>query len=227
MSTALLLLAGSVDEAALEDAFPAWDASASAAFFSAYRADDDPLAETPYGAKWPYTAVVSLDDAGGELGQLPARLSRMIDSLGSLIDRSSSTVVVGTTFRIIDDRTDVALVYAIHRLPGTTNEQYREHWRQRHGPLAKELVPTRGYEQLHTDLVLSTRLNRDLGFDDAAYDGVATCFFDTREHFASMLAGRESEGEASAVYQDELRFLDHDRSFGAMVRVAHVEDPAP
>lgn len=218
MSTLTLLLAGDVDEPALTAQVPSWDVPEDVELFTSYRAGDDPLAPTNYGARWPYAAVVSLDAPDRPLDELEAFAAPIVDSLGADVDRARSTAVTGTTHRIIDGRTGVALVYAIHRVGGLTTEQYQEHWQHRHGPLAKELVPTRGYEQLHVDLDRSRRLNAALGFDDAGYDGVATCFFDSRDDFAAMLDARESNLDMNVIYEDELRFLDHGRSFGAMVR---------
>ena len=224
MSTVTLLLAGDVDEHALESQAASWDVPDDVELLTSYRADDDPLAATGYGARWPYGAVVSLDAPERPLDDLEPLATAIVDSLGGAVDRPASTAVAGTTHRIIDGRTGVALVFAIHRVGGTTTEQYQEHWQYRHGPLAKELVPTRGYEQLHVDLDRASRLNSALGFDDAEFDGIATCFFDTRDDFAAMLDARETNLDMNVIYEDELRFLDHGRSFGAMVRAV---DPAP
>jgi len=227
MSTVTLLLAGRVDERALAERRAAWDLPDDVDLLAAYRAGDDPLAATAYGARWRYGAVVSLDASDRVLDDLEERAATIVDSFGDALHRASSTAVAGTTHRIIDGRTGVALVYAIHRLGGTSTEQYQEHWRHRHGPLAKELVPTRGYEQLHVDVDRATRLNAQLGFDDTAFDGIATCFFGTRDDFAAMLAARESNLDMNVIYEDELRFLDHHRSFGAMVRSAPATPAAP
>jgi len=170
--------------------------------------------------------VVSLDAPERPLDELEQLGTSIVDSLGGAIDRPRSSAVAGTTHRIIDGRTGVALVFAIHRVDGTTTEQYQEHWLHRHGPLAKELVPTRGYEQLHVDLDRASRFNTVLGFDDAGFDGIATCFFDTRDDFAAMLAARETNLDMNVIYEDELRFLDHGRSFGAMVRAVDAAPPS-
>ncbi|MGD9995532.1 MAG: EthD domain-containing protein [Ilumatobacteraceae bacterium] len=218
MSTALLLLAGSIDESRLAGASASIVAPPGAEWLTAHRASDDPLAATAYGSRWPYSAVVSIDAPGAPIADAVTAATEVLAHLGDAVDRAGSTAVVGSTHRIIDGRTEVALVYAIHRIEGITNEQYRTHWLGQHGPLAKELVPTEGYEQLHADVDASARLNAALGLDDSALDGVATCFFRNRDDFAAMLTARESSLDMNRIYEDELRFLDHGRSVGAMVR---------
>ena len=217
MSAVLLLLRGSIGAPELDDALEHSHVG-DAERFVALAADDDPLRATAYGARWPYTATVSIDAPGRGLVELVDVAARVLDRLDAAVDRSASALVAGTTHRVIDGRTSVALVYAIRRRMELTDQQYREHWRDRHGPLAKRLVPTRGYEQLHADPTLTSRACDDLGLDRDVFDGVATCFFDTREDFAAMLAARDGDPAMKQISEDELRFLDHDRSLGAMVR---------
>jgi hypothetical protein len=182
------------------------------------RAGDDPLADTAYGARWPYGGFVSMEHDPSDVEVLGDRIAAVMDVLGDAVDRVRSTVIVGTTHRIIDGRTDVALVYAIHRQVALTTLEYQDHWLNRHGPLAKELVPTSGYEQTHADVDAGHVLAARLGVSDEGFDGNATCFFPSRQHFAEMLAARERNSHMDAIYEDEVRFLDHSRSLGAMMR---------
>ncbi|HRD99752.1 MAG TPA: EthD domain-containing protein [Ilumatobacteraceae bacterium] len=216
MTTALLLLAGdpevirtALGELHPDDAVHRW---------AGIRAPDDPMANTVYGSRWPYGGFVALEYPDTEPPGLGERLSTLVGSLGEAIDPSRSAVLVGTTHRIIDGRTDVALVYLIHRIGGLTVEQYQDHWLNQHGPLAKALVPTSGYEQTHADHDGGAALASRLGFATPDFDGNATCFFDTAQDFADMLTARESSRDMNVIYEDELRFLDHDRSLGALMR---------
>jgi hypothetical protein len=216
MTTVLLLLAGDADE--MVDGLssgPELSAGQSRSWIGR-RAADDPMAHTAYGSRWPFDVVANLElpstpgDDGG--------VATVVDRLGDSVDRARSTVIVGTTHPIIEGRTDVALVYVIHRVASLSVAEYQHHWRDVHGPLAKELVPTRGYEQAHADPQATAELAAALGLRDEGLDGAATCFFDTRDDFAAMLAARESSLDMNRIYEDELRFIDHGRSLGALVR---------
>jgi hypothetical protein len=216
VSTALLLLAG--DPGPLKAALGEADLSWAAERWAGVRADDDPLATTAYGARTPFNAVVDLEVEGQDADALAARLGRLLDGLGGAVDRDATAAVVGRTHRIIDGRTDVALAYAIHRVGSLTGEEYREHWLHRHGPLAKELVPTSGYEQTHAAADAVADASQLLGLGGERYDGVAMCFFGARQDFVDMLEAREGNLDMNRIYEDELRFLDHARSYGALVR---------
>lgn len=221
MTTALLLLSGSPD--AIAQALPTVAPVGTTASWAGTRAADDPLADTMYGAAWPYGGFLSLEYPDGT--DVQARIADVVNGLSSAIDRSKSTVIVGSTHRVIDGRTDVALAYVIHRLPHLTVEQYQHHWLHGHGPLARELVDNTGYEQTHADHAASAAVGGALGFGDEDWDGNATCFFRDRQHFVDMLEARAADTE-NVIYEDELRFLDHSRSLGALMRRVPLAEPA-
>lgn len=221
MTTGLLFLSGAPET--IGAALRTVDVSGSAAAWAGIRAADDPMAGTPYGSSWPYGGFVLLDYDGGA-DAAATGLAEVLDQFGDVIDRRSSMAIVGTTHTIIDGRTDIALVYLIHRIPALTPPQYQDHWLNRHGPLAKKLVPTSGYEQTHADLQAGSELAKVLGTDDAGFDGNATCYFGSLQDFVDMLDHRQAEGSDNAIYQDERLFIDHAGSIGALMRRVAITD---
>ena len=214
MTTLLLLLAG--DPATFRVRLEGVDVPG--ATWVGCQAADDPLAQTEYGARTPFAALVAAEVPAASSDDPLAAAGPVVEALGDTLDRSRSSALVGTTHPIVEGRTDVALVYAIHRIPGITVDQYQDHWLHRHGPLAKVQVPTEGYLQTHTDHGASADVAAALSFGGDVFDGVATCFFGSRDDFVAMLDKRQGERDANAIYVDELRFLDHARSFGALMR---------
>ena len=168
-------------------------------------------------------------DAAVEFDALPVgpsldtAVEAVLEGCEPHIDRNRSSAVAGTTHVQMAGRSEVVLVFAIHRLPKLTHDAYSEHWRDRHGPLALQLVDTTGYEQLHADLVASREICLRHGLHDTGLDGVALCFFESEESFSEMLKARSGYPGVNPIYEDELRFLDHDRSMGKVMGATHLD----
>ena len=99
----------------------------------------------------------------------------------------------------------VKMVAALRRKAGMTPEEFRTHWREKHGPLIQRLPDftrhIRKYVQMHpVDLPMPA---------DATgmppYDGFAEMWFDS---FEEMGAAFEERSYLEHVRPDELRFLD-------------------
>lgn len=215
VSTVLLLLAG--DGRALADTLADLDPLGHGAGWTGAKLVDDPFAGMGFSERARFTAAVEIDATDVERTDLVDRVGGALEVCGNRLDRQQSTAMLGTRHCIMPGRTEVALVFAIHRLAHLSNEQYREHWLQRHGPIARELTPTTGYEQVHADQTASAELSTQLGLGHTDFDGVALCFFDSARAFVDMLKSRTAQPGVSPVYEDELRFLDHDRSMGVVM----------
>lgn len=105
------------------------------------------------------------------------------------------------------------------RKPGMSPEAFRDHYETQHQPLARRLFPE----------ILGHRRNYATdaghlfppGVAMPAWDAVSEIWFADRAGFEAMLA-RIAAGEAQAISDDELRFLDRARC-GMMI----VDETAP
>ena len=97
----------------------------------------------------------------------------------------------------------VKLIYMITRKEGLSVAEFQTHWRETHAPIAAAIPGVRRYVQCHTlpELYDSDQTPR--------YDGAAELWFD--DH-ASMLKAFGTE-ETAAAREDELKFIDHSKSF--------------
>ena len=103
-------------------------------------------------------------------------------------------------------------MYRVHiwlrRKEGQTPEEFRDHWLERHAPIARD-----GYEHLKGYVVyLVTGAPRG---QDVPYDGVAELTWDSREDFASDM----KSDAATAGTEDLERFTD---GFGLLFVDQHV-----
>ena len=86
---------------------------------------------------------------------------------------------------------------------GLSAEEFQTYWRETHAPIAAKIPGVRRYVQCHTLPELYGRST------DPPYDGAAELWFDDMDAFRAMLGTPEQ----LAAHEDELNFIDHDKSF--------------
>jgi uncharacterized protein (TIGR02118 family) len=92
----------------------------------------------------------------------------------------------------------VKVWFCITRRPDLTPDQFREYWRDIHGPIAAKIPGLRHYVQHHSLHALPP------GWDLPQYDGVAELWWDD---YPAALAGLQSE-ETMAALADHPNFMD-------------------
>jgi uncharacterized protein (TIGR02118 family) len=109
----------------------------------------------------------------------------------------------------------IKLVFALHRRPDLTREEFQAYWREQHAPLVASHADTLGirrYVQVHTlPDVLHAPLRDSRGAPEA-YDGVAELWFDSIEALGAAVVSDQGRAAAVALLEDERRFIDHERS---------------
>lgn len=153
----------------------------------------------------PYDGVAvqqytSLDDFMTMLGD--PDYAQLMAAESDLIDLSSSLVIFTEPEHVVMEgpspRPDGAtkLFAALHRRPGTTVEEFREHWRTGHAAVNRD-TPSIARHIL--------RYEQNVAHDDSEFDGVTIQWFaNTREFFAMAM---EPE-QATVVEPDEAELLD-------------------
>jgi len=94
----------------------------------------------------------------------------------------------------------------LKRKPQFTNEQFRRHWLEIHGPLGQKVPGVRRYVQHH--IVGETR-HPDLPPAEQSYDGIVELWFDDEESMKKSLA----TPEARAMFADGTLFIESVTSY--------------
>jgi EthD domain len=97
----------------------------------------------------------------------------------------------------------VKLVCLVHRKPDIGRQQYLDHWRDNHGPLAVRIQPGFWhYVQNHVSDLLTD--------DTPDFDGIGELHFETVDDvFSGMFADDEAQ---RLIYEDTERFMVHETS---------------
>lgn len=88
------------------------------------------------------------------------------------------------------------MLFAVHRKPELTHEEFVEHYQQVHLPIARRLPKLQRYE------IFPVQPAEDAGAD--APDAFALMVFDSPETFADVMAGPEM----AAAVEDNATFID-------------------
>jgi uncharacterized protein (TIGR02118 family) len=109
----------------------------------------------------------------------------------------------------------VTLVFALHRRPELSEEEFHRYWREQHAPLVRkhaDALGIRRYSQLHTlDTPLTEAVRASRGCAPSDYDGVALVWFDGLDALGAAAATPEGLAAGAALREDEQRFLDLER----------------
>lgn len=110
----------------------------------------------------------------------------------------------------------IRLVFLLRRRSELSLSDFQHYWREKHGPLVASLATTLGiekYVQVHAlDEPMNGAMAEARGGMEPPYDGVAELWFASEEALAEALGSEEGEGAASALLEDEARFIDLARS---------------
>jgi uncharacterized protein (TIGR02118 family) len=109
----------------------------------------------------------------------------------------------------------VKLVFALHRLPSLSREEFQRYWLETHGPLVRshaEALGIRRYVQVHTVDTPAQQLLRGSRGAPEEYDGVAELWFDSVDAIGAATATPEGTAASIELLEDERRFIDHARS---------------
>ncbi|WP_123026620.1 EthD domain-containing protein [Mycolicibacterium stellerae] len=112
------------------------------------------------------------------------------------------------------------MIVSFKRKPGTTFEEFNDHWQNKHAPLVrsvKDVLRIKRYVQNpNAQSPFLAQWVEARGFV-LGYDGTAEAWFESEE---DMVAGNNSpEGQAATkmLFEDELKFLDPDSAITLIV----------
>ena len=105
----------------------------------------------------------------------------------------------------------VKLVYCVRKRSDLSDEEFRNYWLNRHGPLVAKLAPgldLKRYVQSHTmtlelhELIRATRELKE------HYDGLAELWWESMDAFIDAYSSPEGMEADAALREDEARFID-------------------
>jgi uncharacterized protein (TIGR02118 family) len=103
------------------------------------------------------------------------------------------------------------LVFCVRRLAETSSEDFRRYWLEEHGALVRSVGPTLNmvrYVQSHGLQDGSHKMLRASRGSAEAYDGIAEVWWDDMEAFNAGVQTPEGLAAATALLEDEARFID-------------------
>lgn len=174
-------------------------------------ADDPTRADQRVGAQPAFELILDL------VGEGEAGVESVVSACASVVVRMAGPdgVVAGQAYRLLPETVGASLtmVLMLRRQPHLTRQQCHDTWLHEHAPLAMGIPGLDGYRQLHTHEAalgaLSDMYDADGDFDGAAFDGAASIAFADLAAFAATMSRPEI---ATTAFEDEQRFVDHDRS---------------
>lgn len=110
----------------------------------------------------------------------------------------------------------IKMIFCLRRLPHLSLAEFHHYWRDRHGPLVRELAPLlniRRYVQSHSFIdprIASPVAARGSGV--AIYDGVAELWWDNIEDIIAAGNSREGRQAGRRLLADEGNFIDQSAS---------------
>ena len=114
----------------------------------------------------------------------------------------------------------IKFVMCLTRHPRMTREEFRDYWKNKHGPFFMKNADNMGakrYVQSHT---LNTPLNEGLRASRGMlpeYDGVAEVWFESEEALVAGMSSPEGQQLGAALLEDERNFIDHSKSSAFIV----------
>ena len=114
----------------------------------------------------------------------------------------------------------IKFVMCLTRHPKMTREEFRDYWKNRHGPFFMDNAAGMGakkYVQSHT---LDTPLNEVLRSSKGMlpeYDGVAEVWFESEGALMEGMSSPEGQRLSAALLEDEGNFIDHSKSSAFIV----------
>ena len=114
----------------------------------------------------------------------------------------------------------IKFVMCITRRADMSREEFKDYWKNKHGPFFMSNAGTMGakkYVQSHT---LDTQLNDGLRTSRGMkpeYDGVAEVWFESEEALMEGMSSPEGQKLGAALLEDEGNFIDHSKSSAFIV----------
>ncbi|RLB51691.1 MAG: ethyl tert-butyl ether degradation protein EthD [Deltaproteobacteria bacterium] len=114
----------------------------------------------------------------------------------------------------------IKFVMCLTRHPSLTRDEFREYWKEKHGPFFMSHADSMGARKYVQSYTLDTPLNEGLRTSRGMlpeYDGVAEVWFDSEEALIAGMSSPEGQELGAALLEDEGNFIDHSKSSAFIV----------
>jgi uncharacterized protein (TIGR02118 family) len=114
----------------------------------------------------------------------------------------------------------INFVYCIRKRAGLTDEEFRNFWRDTHGPFIRSLAKTLRATKYIQSYTLNTSVNAEIvksrGLDSPSYDGITEIWWESMEDFLAAVSTAEGQEAARQYITDpkvgEVNFVDFSQS---------------
>lgn len=164
-----------------------------------------------------FDAVFEIGAPDADFSLLTASLTSVMEELSDMIIPQKNAVMAGTEHVILPGQCPLMLVFALHRLPTLTSQQFHEYWLNRHVVVARKVPVLRAYRQFHADVEATCAAGGELGVDITDFEGAAQGYYQGIQDFMDIMTQPAVVADALA---DERKFIDHSRSVMGLYRIA-------
>jgi uncharacterized protein (TIGR02118 family) len=114
----------------------------------------------------------------------------------------------------------IKFVYCIRKRADLTDEEFRNFWRDTHGPFIRSIAKTLGATKYIQSYTLNTSVNEEIvksrGLDSPSYDGITEIWWESIEDFLAAISTPEGQEAARQYITDpkvgEVNFVDFSQS---------------
>jgi hypothetical protein len=111
----------------------------------------------------------------------------------------------------------LTLVFALHRLPSLSSEQFHDYWLNKHAEVGRAVPGLQGYRQFHANQEATKAAAEAVGVALSDFEGAAEGFYRSLKDFLEIMSKPEVAADA---IEDEKKFIDHSRSVIGLYHVA-------
>lgn len=109
----------------------------------------------------------------------------------------------------------IKMMFGLKKLPTISIEDFHSYWREKHGVLAKEILPGAGVSRYVQNHTIDFKLDPDpRGLQGMAepFDGVVEIAWESLEQVQAVFADQQMQEAAMVLIEDEKNFIDFSRS---------------
>ena len=111
----------------------------------------------------------------------------------------------------------IKLNFYVRRKPGMTDDEFRTHWSETHGPLwaeSADILGVRRYTQIYDskDHPAALALRQGYSVEGEPYDGYSVACWSEISVLEAALATKEGQAAWDRIFEDEKAFVDHPHS---------------
>ena len=114
----------------------------------------------------------------------------------------------------------IKFVMCLTRHPDMTREEFKDYWKNKHGPFFMSNADAMGARRYVQSFTLDAPINEGLRSSRGMlpeFDGVAEVWFESEQALVDGMSSPEGQALGAALLEDERNFVDHTKSSAFIV----------